>query len=886
MNPELWQQIEALYHSAKALEPGERTAFLASACGDDVELRREVESLLKQRNVALLDGPAVTLLNSSTLIPLDAGFALGPYRIEAKIGAGGMGEVYRARDPRLHRTVAVKLLLERDADDPNIVERFYREARAASALNHPNICTIHDIGEAEGQPYLVMEYLQGETLRDRLRRGPLSLNQVLEIAIQVADALDTAHSHGIVHRDIKSSNVFVTTRGPAKVLDFGIAKVMKHAPAASISGVLTEPGAAVGTVAYMAPEQARGEDLDARADLFSFGVLLYEMVTGTLPFRGNTAAMVFDAILNQEPSPPRSVRPELPEQLEKLIRSALEKDRNARIQNAAAMRAALRAIRDNDGTPVPGLRSGGSWKKQRVLPVAAHAASRRRVAAGAAGVIALIAAAALTFAMIGKLNPGHPAPAEPAKISIAVLPFRTMSVSEPMRFLGVGIPDAIITRLAGVRQLVIRPTSAILRFEDASVDPRQAGHDLATDYVLTGILQDPGDRLRVSVQLVRTRDGAAIWGNRYDVVRSDLLPLQDQIAQAVAKALEIQLSAAEQDRLFRRYKVNAAAYRQYVMGRTQLARDSPEDVRAAVRSFEDVLKLDPGYVPAQAGIALGSALMNLGRAPVSEVRWWRERAEKEALAASQRDPGLAEPHEALAALYRGVEFEWDRTIEESRKALALNPNLDRPHYFLAAAYHHLGLLDLVEPEVEAGIAVNSANTIDPSNSRGWTRLMAGEFKDALPFMEEWNHLDGGKRLWMMGLAYYYAGDRAHAEEILLPSGGSSPVDRKAQAVRASFLAARHADGDARKLVKTILDSGYVDHHLAYSLGATYAQLGDLADARHWLAEAKNTGFPCYPWYAKDPLLEPLRKDPEFQQFMMEFQRSWQAEAARYGAAVK
>jgi TolB-like protein len=508
------------------------------------------------------------------------------------------------------------------------------------------------------------------------------------------------------------------------------------------------------------------------------------------------------------------------------------------------------------------------------------------VATGAAAAIAVIAAAALGFVLIGKGKPSQPAPVETAKISIAVLPFRTISVSEPMRFLGVGIPDAIITRLAGVRQLLTRPTSAILRFENASLDPREAGRALGSDYVLTGILEEPGSRLRVSVQLVRTEDGAAVWGDRYDVVRSDLLPLQDQIAQAVAKALEIQLSAAERDRLIRRYTVNAAAYELYMRGRTQLSRDTPESTRAAVGSFEDALKLDPGYALAQSGVALGSALMNLGRAPASEVRAWGERAEREARAALQRDPQLAEAHEALAALYRGVEFEWDRTIEESRAALVLDPSLDRPHYFIAVAFSHLGLLDLVEPEVEAGIAVNPANTIDPSVNRGWTRLMAGRFREALPILEEWTRLEGGNRLWIMGLAYYYAGDKARAEKILVPLGGSSPVDRKAQAVLASFLAARHANSDARRLVKAILDSGYVDHHLAYSLGAAYAQLGDLVDARHWLTEAAHTGLPCYPWYAKDPLLDPLRSDPEFQRFMMQLQDSWRAEAARYGAALK
>src|SRR5262245_10505938 len=391
MNPELWQHIEALYHSAKALEPSERTAFLASACGDDVEVRREVESLLIQRNGALLDRPAVTLLNSSTVIQLSAGVALGPYRIEAKLGAGGMGEVYRARDTRLHRTVAVKMLIGRTSGHPNTLERFYREARAASALNHPNICTVHDIGTSDGQPYLVMEYLEGETLRDRLHRGPLELKELLEIAIQITDALHTAHSHGIVHRDIKSANIFITTRKQAKVLDFGVAKVMPPAgPTAGlgqnqssdfISETLTERGVAVGTVAYMSPEQARGEELDARTDLFSFGVLLYEMATGTLPFRGNTAAVIFDAILNQQAAPLRSVRSELPEKLEEIIRAAMEKDPNARTQSAAAMRDALRAVRVSDSPAARTLSGVGRAAKKRHMPPLVRVAA---VATGAA----------------------------------------------------------------------------------------------------------------------------------------------------------------------------------------------------------------------------------------------------------------------------------------------------------------------------------------------------------------------------------------------------------------------------------------------------------------------------------------------------------------------
>jgi TolB-like protein len=884
MTPERWQEIERLYHAALERRAVDRVAFLAEACSGDHGLQRDVEALLAQPATALgfleagVVTPSAQRLTRATVVDL-IGKRIGPYEVLTFEGAGGMADVYRARHKVLGRVDALKILPSTFTSDPVRLARFEREARMLAALSHPGIAAIHGFEEGNGVRALVMEFVEGETLAERIVRScepdamPMPLGEVFEIGRQIAVALAAAHEKGIVHRDLKPANVKITPGGMVKVLDFGLAKAVASAGGRSdllesqtISASDLRAGLIVGTPAYMSPEQARGQHVDQRSDIWAFGCVLYEMLTGRAPFAGATLTDTLAAIIEREPDW-RALPITTPTPVVHMLHRCLDKDPINRLQDIGDAGVVLEAA---SGPP---------------RPAAARTTLRRRASIMAAAVVSLIAATALAFMLNGRGRASDTRPTGSGKISVAVLPFRTTSISEPMRFLGVGIPDAIITRLAGVRQLVTRPTSAILRFENSSVDPRQAGTALVSDYVLTGILQEADNRLGVSVQLVRTRDGAAVWGNRYDVVRSDLLPLQGQIAQAVAAALEVQLSAAERERLFRRYTLNAGAYEQYLRGRAQLIRDTPEGVRAAIGLFEDVLRLDPDYAPAQAGVALASADMRLGLAPLSETPAWGERAEREARAALRRDPQLAEAHEALAAVYRAVEFEWDRTIEEGRLALALNPNLERPHYYIAAAFDHLGLLDLVEPEVLAGLAVNPADTREPSMRRGWAKLMAGRSREALPLLEEWNRLQGGNRLWIMGMGYYYAGDHARAEEILVPLRSNSPVDRKAQAVLASFRAARHSDADARALVKAILDSGYVDHHLAYSLGAAYAQLGEFPSARRWLADAASTGFPCYPWYASDPLLRPLQGDPEFQRFMRELQGSWRAEAARYGAAA-
>ncbi len=786
-----------------------------------------------------------------------AGRTLGHYRVLERIGAGGMGIVYRAHDERLDRDVALKVLPLGSLADDEARRRFKNEALALSKLNHPNIATIHDFDTQAGVDILVMEFIPGRSLDRLITDGGLSEEEVRGLGAQLADGLVALHRHGLVHRDLKPGNLRLTDEGRLKILDFGLARLLQPV---STQATATSTGVAeiAGTLPYMAPEQIRGEAVDARTDVYAAGAVLYELATGRALFPGVRGAELIAAILTQTPTRPGSINPQLSESLEHTILRAVAKDRGARLPSAADLRGAL-----EQGAQFTGTRQF----------------SRLGRAAAAAVVVAILAGAAWVIPLL-RSNEATPA----RRVAVAVLPFHALSVSQPIRFLGVGIPDAIISRLAGVQQLVPRPTSAILKYENESVDPKDAGRALVSDYVVTGILQEANDRLRVSVQLVRVQDGAPVWGDHYDLARSDLLTLQDRIAQSVAEALKVQMTAAERERLFRRYTENVVAYERYLQGRAQLSRYTSESVRAAVTLFEEALKLDEDYAPARAGVALGSAVMRLRFAPESENRAWTERAEREARAALRLNPQLAEAHEALAAVYRAIEFEWERTLEESRLALALNPNLDQPHFYRAAAFYHLGLFDLVEAEVRAGLEMNQANQVEAHRTRGVTAIYAGRFREALPLLEDVQRLSGGTAFnWLLGQAYYYTGNETRAEEMLTLQGNTTS-DRRAKAVLASVLAARGAKSEARALIKSIQDVGLTDHHIDYSLGAAHAQLGDLAGAKRLLANAARTGLPCYPWYERDPLLEPLRGDPEFQQFLSGLRDTWKVLAARYAAA--
>jgi eukaryotic-like serine/threonine-protein kinase len=788
----------------------------------------------------------------------ESGRTLGHYRLLEPIGTGGMGVVYRARDERLERDVAIKVLPRGRLPDETARRRFRTEALALSRLNHPNIATIHDFDTDAGIDFLVMEYIPGASLDARVREGGLSDAEVRHIGVQLAHGLRAAHERGVIHGDLKPANLRLTLDGRLKILDFGLARLLQSVSVDEADRTRTMEVA--GTLPYMAPERFHGGGIDIRTDIYAVGAVLYELASGRRLFGDARGAELLNAILREEPDAPRACNRGISEPLDAVIRTALAKDPMQRQQSADQLLRDLERLQSYTVQSQP----RGLWRRLRLIGLAS-------------AVLALVATAYVLS------RNGGISPTSPARITIAVLPFHTTAVTEPLRFLGVGIPDAIITRLAIVQQLAPRPTSAILRYENQPIEPREVGRILTSDYLVTGILQEAGDRLRISVQLVRARDGAPLWGNHYNVARSDLLGLQDQVAQAVADALQVRMSAVERTRLFRRYTDNTAAYELYLKGRAQLSLRTGNELRAAVNSFGEAIRLDPNYAPAYGGLAMACAALR-SVAPESETRAWGERAEREARTALRLEPQLAEAHEALAAVHRGVEFDWDRTLEESRLALELNPNLDHPHFYRAAAFYHLGLFDLIEPELRAAVDVNPTNQIEVLTIRGNAALFSGRFREAIPLLEDAERVTHNTvASSYLAQAFFGVGNAMQAEHLLAPLAGNTPGDRRAQAVLASLLAARRERDKAMALVRGILASNYMDHHVGYSLGATYAQLGERAEATRWLAQSARDGFHCYPWLRRDQLLDPLRSDAGYQGLLAEQRQFWEANKARYGS---
>jgi len=807
-----WREIETLYNSACERKPEERRAYLESACGGDESLRLEVESLLAQEEPAanFLETHESTAPGSAVEASVPAGEQIGPYLVLQFLQKGGMGEVYKARDVRLDRPVAIKFLPRALAADPAALERFQREVRAASSLNHPRICTVHDVGEFQGRPFLVMEFLEGQSLRDRIAGEPLPIAELMGLAVQICDALKAAHAKGIVHRDIKPGNIFITAGRQIKILDFGLAKRSGEARAVAEAAVLpadeqtaatgtgntvTRPGSVTGTLAYLSPEQARSEEVDSRTDIYSLGVVLYQMATGRPTFRAETSEELIGAILHQTPVKPSVLNPPVPASLERIIMKALEKERTARYQFVADLLADLEKV----------------------------TASR----------------------------------------SLAVLPFANLSGDLAQDYFADGMTEALLTELGKISALRVISRQSMMRYEGTKKSVPQIAQELMVDAVVEGSVLRVGDRVRVTVQLIEAAPEGHLWANSYDREVQDVLTLHGEMARTVAREIRVTLTPQEEIRLAGTRAVNPSTNEVYFRGRYFLNRRTKENLDKALADFQQAIELDPAFAPAYA--SLSEVYFSLVMYDFAHSKELLAKSQAASLKALELDDSLSAAHYTLAMNRLATSWDWLGAEVEARRAIEVNPSNASAHWWYSDLLIFQGRMTEAEVEIQRAQELNpfSVEIYVAATARLYYERRYDEFiKRCQEWVQrdpslEWNSHHG------QGAAYVQMGKHEQAIAELREALKSSTIYAHTATELANALAVAGKREEAMNLLDTV---EYVPWK-AIGAALVYAGLGEKDEAFRSLEKAIELRAPFVILLKVDPRFDSLREDPRFQNLL-------------------
>jgi serine/threonine protein kinase/tetratricopeptide (TPR) repeat protein len=781
------------------------------------------------------------------------GQTISHYRIVEQIGAGGMGLVFKAQDSRLERAVALKFLPERLAQQPKALERFRREARAASALNHPGICTIYDIGEQDGRPFIAMEFIDGKTLGRHIHGKALPVDEILTLGVQLADALDAAHAEGIVHRDIKPANIFVTKRGQAKLLDFGLAKLVPKGLAIgdrdgsdsqdsnSIVGIIS------GTPSYMSPEQVRGDDLDTRTDIFSLGLVLYEMATGRQAFSGGTGGVIIEAVLTRPPAPVRSINPDIPPRLEEIIDKALDKDRGQRHQHTAELLADLRQLK----AEIDSGRVGHEASESATISDPSHLSS--------------------TATQKSRTLTSHTRGLRPQRVSkivdsLAVLPFENVSRDPENEYLSDGITGSLINILATVPKLRVMAQSTVFRFKGREIDPQVVGRELNVRAVLTGRMMQSGGSLRIGTELVDVATGSQLWGAQFDRKLGDIFVIQDEISNEISEKLRLQLTRTEKKRLVRRHTEDAEAYRLFLQGRHHWNRWTEEGFYKAIGYFQQAVAKDSGYALAYAGLAESYVLLGWNSYLPPKDAFPKGKAA--AMTARHLDPDLGEAHTPLAAVLWLHDWQWGEAQSEFKRSLALNPAYPTANHWYAEYLMTMGR------HVEAMARIKNSQELDPLSliinvAIGWASYMARRYDDAVDQLLRTAELDPNYPVtyWILGLLYRITGryeSAVAAGEKAVNLSGGSPL------MRAALAHTYGKSGRAKDALQVLDDLSELANHkyvAPHFFAGIHIGLGDSDRAIECLEKSWDERCHWLIYLHLDPSMDDLRGNPRFQDLL-------------------